>query len=216
MLRFRFALAAMLLLAACEEDRITECIAPPPPDPPDIMRTLAYSYQTRNLELFATLLAHDPDRNVDYIHSSCDTVLGSTTWGYIEEIRFHQRLFHPEDVPPGDPPAPPEFWGSLSLHLTQLEPFQERPDLYSTHGGADGKLDPPIWKALDARYGIELFMDTQGDTDYQLSSEVNFIVIEDRAKRRDEPGKFLLLAWEELCNPMPLTAAGLGSHPRAP
>jgi hypothetical protein len=213
----RVALATMLFLAGCEEDRITECIfCPPPPDPPNIMRSLAYSYQTRNLELFASLLAHDPDRNADYIHSSCDTVLGSTTWGYDEEICRHKRLFHPEDPRPGDPPVPPEDWlRSLSVNLIQLERFQERSDLYSTNGGADGKLDPAIWKATDARYGVDLFIDTQGETDYQLSSEATFIVIEDRAKRRDDPGKFLLLAWEELCNPVPLRAADLGSHPGA-
>ena len=210
------ALAAVLFLTGCEDDQVTDCLCPPPP-PIDIMAALSLSYQNRDLELFASLLAHDPDRNAEYIHVSCDSTLGSTAWGYDEEICRHKRLFHPEDPCPGDPPASPEDWLlSLSLHLTQLEPFQERSDLYSTNGGADGKLDPAIWKATDARYDVGLFVDTAGDTDYQQTSEPNFIVIEDRTKRRDEPGKFLLLSWEEICNPKPFPAAGLGSHPRAP
>jgi hypothetical protein len=189
------AVAALLFFAGCKDEPTP--ISPPPIPPVDIIRALSYSYQYRDLQLFTSLLAHDPDRNAEYIHASCDT-----SWGYDEEIRRHRRLFHPEVTEPGDPPVPPELWTrSLSLNLTQLAPFQERSDLYSTNGGADGRLDPAIWKAMDARYGVDLSVDTAGDTDYQTNGEVNFVVIEDLTKRADARGKFLLLSWEDLCGP---------------
>ena len=200
------ALAALLLVAGCEEDRTP--VEPPHIEVP-IMAPLLLAYRYGDLGLLASFLAHDPDRNAEYIHASCDT-----TWGYDEEIRRHRQLFHPEDTLPGEPPVPPELWiNSLSLNLVQLEPFQERQDLYSANGGADGKLDPAIWMAWDARYDVDLFVETVVGPDYQITSEVNFVVIEDRTKRTGERGKFLLLSWEEVCvspPPWPADAASRG------
>jgi len=201
----------LLLVAGCDDDRTI--VAPPriPPVRQDIIAALSYCYQFRDLKLFSSLLAHDPDRNAEYIHAACDT-----TWGYDEEIRRHRRLFHPEDTLPGEPPVPPELWvNSLSLNLTQFEPFQERQDLYSANGGADGKLDPTIWRAWDACYSVELFVETVGEAspDYQITSEANFTIIEDRTKRVGERGKFLLLSWEDVCDsppPWPADAAPRG------
>ena len=174
--------------------------------PEALIRAFTAAYAMRDYDRFRSLLAHDPARNADYLFFLGEpTPGGETSWGYTEEARIHQRMFEPQNTPPGDPPVPPERWlSSISINLAQLEPFQERTDLYSAGGGADGKLDPAIWSALDARYGANVFFDTQGEnsTDFQVTGEANFVVIEDKSKEIGDPGKFLIYIWEDLQSPV--------------
>ena len=164
------------------------------------VQALANSYRRRDLDLFAALLANDPSRNAEFLFLLSEpTDVGETQWGYTEEVRLHQRMFHPEDVPPGDPPVSSDLWmQGLTITLTPQEQFSERLDLYSENGGLDGKLDPALWRAMDARYSTYVFFDLTG-VDYKVDGdEANFVVIEDLSKSGGEPGRFLLYIWEDL------------------
>jgi len=197
-----------VLLAACaDETQPPGCDpCPPPPDtlsPGDLVHGLAIAYQTRNYELFASLLAHDPDRNADYLYLQADsTGLGQTAlWGYGEEVRIHRRMFRPEDPLPGEAPVHADLWlSSITVHLTPKTSWEERTDLYSADRGADGKLDPAVWKAVEAAYSADLLLDTQSEVDYQIRATEIFVVIEDLTRQMGAPGKFLLLSWTDLCS----------------
>jgi hypothetical protein len=202
-----FQALALLFLSGCifsPEQKTPEPIKQPEiKKPEDVIGTLKYAYQVMNSKVFVSILANQPERgNAAYLFFLSEpTDLGETNWGYTEEARIHQRMLDPEDTPAGDPPVPPERWlSSISINLTQLTPFQERTDLYSTSVpvGADGKLDPAIWIARDSRYGTDVFFDTQGENDFQVTGEANFVVIEDKTKQVGDSGKFLLYIWEDL------------------
>lgn len=201
-----FQALALLLLSGCIFSPEQKTIEPPKPPaitkPEDVIKNLSFAYQFENYNLLASLLANDAARHAAYLFLLSDpTEQGETQWGYVEEVRIHRRMFKPEDTLPGETPVPPELWlSSVSINLNPLTPFQERTDLYSTNGGADGKLDPAVWIARDARYGTNVFFETQGDQspDFQVTGEANFVVIEDKTKQIGDPGKFLLLTWEDL------------------
>jgi len=204
-----FQALALLFLSGCifspEQKTIEPPKAPTIKKPEDVISSLSFAYQYRNLDLLQSLLANDPARHAEYLFLLSDpTDQGETQWGYVEEVRIHRRMFKPEDTLPGETPVPPELWlSSISIHLTQSAPFQERTDLYSANGGADGKPDPAIWKISDARYGTDVFFETQGDQspDFQVTGEANFVVIEDKTKQIGDPGKFLLYNWEDIKPP---------------
>ncbi len=198
------ALAALLAPSGCKDESII--IEPPTLDycvgsSRCVINTLERAYQLRDDELFASLLANDTASNAEFrflIDAPMDS--GGASWGYGEMVRTHQRFFHPESPHPGDTPIPAELWMQhLSVDLTPIEPFAERPDLYSQDGGADGKLDPARWRAADALYSVHAFVDMAGDTDYTVDASANFVVIEDRAKKPGEPGKYFLYIWEDIC-----------------
>ena len=197
---------ALLLLSGCifspEQKTVEPPKAPTIKKSEDVISSLSFAYRFENYNLFSSLLANDPARNAEYLFLLSDpTEQGETQWGYVEEVRIHRRMFKPEDTLPGETPVPPELWlSSVSINLTQLSPFQERTDLYTTNGG---KLDPAVWIARDSRYGTNVFFETQGDQspDFQVTGEANFVVIEDKTKQVGDPGKFLLYTWEDLKPP---------------
>ncbi len=193
-------LLAFLLLIACEEP---QKLAPQTPEPPsDLVAVLAQAYQTRDVELFASLLANDAAGHAEFVflfEAAHDS--GEKQWGRDEEIRLHRRMFHPELPAPGEPPLPANRWlDRIVIQFTPLEPFRERPDLYSENGGEDGKLDSRRWRAADARHATYMLFQGQ-DTDYLSRGESNFVVVEDLTKQAGDPGKFLLYMWEDLCRP---------------
>ncbi len=187
--------AACISILGCEDP-----ITPPPVEPAidsaeALIEALAHAYGTRDLELFISLLAHDPSANAGFVFSLSEpTDLGETSWGYDEEVRIHQRMFHPQTA---EPPLATDLWlDSLGVDLAMLDGFTERDDLYSANAGLDGKLDPQRWRAVQARYTTDLFLDLKG-TDYGVEGEANFVVIEDRSKSTGNAGKFLLLSWKD-------------------
>jgi len=193
---------ATCLAAGCIFSPTEEVIPPTPPPPIDseaaLIDALSRAYQTRDVDLLKSLLAHDPDRNADYFFVlSAPTDLGETQWGYTEEVRIHQRMFHPEAPPPGDPEVATDLWmQALTITLTKQENFAPREDLYSVTEG-DGKLDRNIWRVTDARYSTYVFFDLTG-TDYKVEGYANFVVLEDLTKVVGDPGKFLIYIWEDL------------------
>ena len=199
-----FQALALLFVSGCIFSPEEVVVPPPKPividSPEKVIAALSQAYQTRNPDLLASLLAHDPDRNANYLFYLSDpTPQGEDQWGYEEEVRIHRRMFKPEDPLPGEGPVPTELWlESVEIHLTAQRTFQERIDLYSTNGGVDGKLDPSIWKATDATYGTDVLFNTQSDTDYQVTGQANFVVIEDKTKHVGDAGKFLIYVWEDV------------------
>ncbi len=204
----------LLALATCVW---TGCIFSPetgviPPEPPpiiatpaDLIQALSRSYLTRDSALFASLLANEKvgNRKAEYLFFLSDPTTSETSWGYDEEVRIQKRMFHPESPDPGDPQVDSKLWlQSLQITLTPLESFGERGDLYSENHGLDGKLDPDIWKASDARYSTYVLFDL-AETDYKVEGEANFIVIEDKTKVVGDTGKFLIYYWEDLGSTTP-------------
>ncbi len=201
--------AAFVALALCFA---TSCIFSPeageiPPEPPptievaaDVIDALSRAYQQRDDKLFAKLLANDPENNAEYVFLlSAPTEQNETQWGYTEEVRIHQRMFHPEAPLPGDTPVPSDLWlQSLTITLTPVGAFTERTDLYTTDGGY---LDPAKWRASAAKYTTYLLFELAGEIDYRVEGEASFVVIEDRTKDIGDDGKFLLLIWEDLGSP---------------
>ncbi len=199
----RFGLLALLLPCACEEPQ--KIAAAPTTEPPaamgEVIASLSRAYLTRDIGLFASLLANDPDTNAEFVFLfDRTTSQGETDWDRSVELRLHQRMFHPEAVPPGDSPVPADLWlRTLTVDFTQLGAFRERLDLYSEDGGVDGKLDGKTWRAMAARFATYLLLDC-GENDFVVDTESSFVVIEDLTKGDDEPGKFLIYSWEELCS----------------
>ncbi len=199
----RLAHAAVLaaVLAGCgEEPQAPQSQAPAIDSPAAVVAALERAYQQRDPDLLAALLANDPDNNARYLFLLSEpSSTGETQWGYLEEVRIHQRMFHPESPGPGDRPVPVEFWlQALSINLTPNEIFSDRPDLYTDATPVPGPLDKNVWRAMDASYGTDLFFDLAGDTDYTVNGTANFVVIENLTKVVGEAGKFLLLIWEDV------------------
>ena len=150
---------ALLLAGACKKPQILVPQAPEPPS--DVVAALARAYQTRDVDLLASLLCSDPATNTEFafLFEPAHTN-GETQWGWDEETRLHRRMFHPELPAAGEPPLPPALWlDGIEITFTPLESFQERRDLYSENGGVDGKLDPQRWRAVDARHATYMLFD---------------------------------------------------------
>ena len=175
----------------------------PPPQEPDspaaVISALERAYAQRNPVLLQSLLANEHGANADYLFLLSEpSYPGEMQWGYAEEARIHQRMFRPDQLPPGDAAVPSELRvQSITITLTPIEEFQERSDLYSANGGDDGKLNPQKWYAVDARYATYVYWDLAA-SDYKIEGEANFVVIEDLAKQVGDAGKFLLYIWEDL------------------
>jgi len=215
MSRVRETIHRTALLAALASVAITGCIFSPkedvlPPPPPIVINSegalidaLEQAYQTRNFTNFVKLLANDPDRNAEYLFLLSEPAEGDITqWGFQTEARVHRRMFEPQNTTPGELPVPNDLWlQSVDINLTPQAEFSERTNLYSMDGGADGKLDPRIWRATSARYSTDVFFTMQGELDFQVQGQADFVVIEDLTKTDGAAGQFLLLIWEDLGTP---------------
>jgi hypothetical protein len=189
--------ATALVVAGCEDDPVVPPEPPPIDSPEDLIQTLSRAYQQRDPDLFASILANDTSHNAEFLFLLSDpTPDNETQWGYVEEARIHQRMFRPHAPPPGDPPVPPEIWlQSLTITLTLEAEFAERTDLYTSEGGY---LDRAKWRANSATYSTYLLFELAGDTDYRIEGRADFVVIDDLEKDTGDPGKFLILIWEDL------------------
>lgn len=204
----RIALFAALIPAL-----MTGCIFSPeqdpntdPPEAPkviaspaDLVQTLALAYRTQNIDMFTGLLANDVENKAEYLFILDPSAeAGDPQWGYEVEVKVHQRMFEPQDTPPGQLPVPLELWlESISITLTADNSFSERTDLYESTQNPTG-LNPAKWKATDAIYSTDVLFDLQGGTDFQVTGNANFVVIEDLTKEVGDEGKFLLLTWNDL------------------
>jgi len=169
-----------------------------PPDPiqnaAEAIQALTEAYRTEDYHDFAALLAND----YAYFLNAPDPETGETQYDRATELRIHQRLFDPANIPPGDP-LPPSAVGlqQVSIAMSQQSDFTERQDLY-TNATPPGPLDPTRWIATEATYDASVFLQMQGETDYQLNGRCQFIVLENRTKAIGDAGKFTIYHWVDL------------------
>jgi len=169
-----------------------------PPDPienaAETIQALADTYRSKDYEAFAALLAND----YSYTYNEPDPETGVTQYDRATELRIHQRMFDPENIPPGDPPLPSDTWlQAVSITMSQQSGFAERADLY-TNATPPGPLDPTHWIATEATYGADVFLQLQGDRAFQVRGRCSFVVIEDRSKAIGDIGKFTIYRWVDL------------------
>ena len=209
------ALALVAALAtACADDPVTpsDPVSRFPIDSPDkVIEAVERAYQTRDYDLFKPLLANNAECNAEYLFILSEaTEEGETQWGYETELRAHRRMFEPQNTLPGELPVPNDLWlQSVDITLTRQADWTERTDLYSSDGGDDGLLDPTKWRAVSVVYSTDVFFSMAGEVDYQVTGQADFVVIEDLAKTGSEPGRFLLLIWEDLGAPGKTFARGV-------
>lgn len=184
------ALSAVLFLAGCifspdKKDIVTN---PPPTvirSAQDVIDTLEFAYQERDLEKFQSLLAPE------YQFFLANPEPGSdASWDYTEEVRIHRRMFRPQDTPFGEAPVPAEYWlQGINISLSPVTPWEA--------ATVDG-LDTDKWRATQARFSTYVYFDTQTDNDFKVEDEAVFTVIEDLTKPSGATGKFFLLWWQDV------------------
>ena len=169
-----------------------------PANPGETIDRLEAAYLDRDRTAFVRLLANDPEHAAEYVFRLAGNPTGESSWGYDVEARVHRRMFDPTDVAPGELEVPPEYWlQAISIDLTPVTPWFERPELYRSDLNPNG-LPREKWKVVDARYATHVFFDTQTDNDFLVEGEAIFTVIEDLEKSGAEPGRFLLLQWQDI------------------
>lgn len=164
--------------------------AGPPAKPEDIISALQDAYQKKDYDKFKSILSNEPGAEYSFILNQPDPITGETSWGLTEELRIHQRMFHPESPAPGDTPVDANLWlESVSIHLTLAQSaFTQRTDLGL----------PAVFKAWEAVYTTDVLFDLAGPTDYLVNGKANFIVIDNTSKQVGDTGKFLLYRWEDV------------------
>lgn len=193
---------ALLVLGCNSPTKQDPRIGPPPPPPPqsaeELIQALSKAYQQRDYVAFENLFPAPPD-SAPYLYFLSEPLPnGQTNWDLTEELRIHRRMFNPESPLPGETPVPQEIWlQSITITLTPLVDFAERPDLYRSPTNPNG-LNPDLWKATECVYQANLFFDTQSSTDFRVDGRENFVVIENLAKASGEDRKFLIYRWEDL------------------
>jgi hypothetical protein len=175
-----------------------------PESPGDVIDFLESAYREMDRTAFARLLANDPVHAAEFTFRLAANPTGETSWGYAEETRIHRRMFDSQNLEPGESEVPPEYWLQIILvSLTPITPWLERAELYRSETNPTG-LPPEKWKAVDARYSTHVFFETQTDNDFLVEGEAIFVVIEDLEKSGADPGRFLLLHWQDIDYGVPL------------
>src|SRR5678816_2943754 len=89
-----------------------------------VVSALAQAYNERDAAKLEALLSDEA--GASYLFFGTNDFLGK-----LEEDRIASRMFHPEDVPPGDPPVPLDLWLlDIDAEFKQLAAWTERSDLY--------------------------------------------------------------------------------------
>ena len=177
--------------------RFKSLYAPESP-PSTLIEALEDAYGRRDYESFAELFPEEED-GVTYLFILAEPLpIGQTNWDLAEELRIQRRMFRPESPLPGETPVPQELWlSSITITLTPIREFTERPDLYRSPANPNG-LDPERWQAVEAEYLADILFDTQSQTDYRVNGRENFVVAARRDRLQGVPGKYVLYRWEDL------------------
>jgi hypothetical protein len=83
----------------------------PNPQPPSVesatalVQELKDSYQARDYARFVNLFPEDAEAPYRFFLNE-PLPGGEASWDRTVELRIHQRMFTPNDTPPGDPPVP--------------------------------------------------------------------------------------------------------------
>lgn len=186
---------------------VAGCVASPVDDastgdPPEVsgaagaVERLARAYEQRDSNALSAVLVDQPARNAVFrFVPNASTHPGAHPWDVDHEIAIHQRMFAPEHME------------RIVISLRRVGRFSERHDLYSRDHGADGKLDPRDWSALDALFTTSVFFDTTGEDDFIVEQTANFVIVEDLTRSEEDASRFLILECEDLCRHEVRTAA---------
>jgi hypothetical protein len=183
------ALLAPVVLAGCLGEPIpvpTDTGEPPPPPTSEIglIGALQDAYSSRNYARFEALF----DQDFSYFESFGGERICRERW-----LCAHRRAFQASNIPPSEAPVAPELWlNSISIGIGLLSEFQEQPQYYQSSAADAGGLDPTRWRVTGADASVTILFETQGDTDYQVTSSARFVVTEDRTKAVGEIGKFTI------------------------
>ena len=198
----RLAIAAVATLAGplgcSDEDPVDAPLVPPfvARSEDQLLTALQDAYAHRDLHLFSEVIAIE-DGAVYEFHFP-DPPNGEAFWDATEELRMHRRLFEPENVLPGEPPASCPWLLHLVVAFERESPsWTERPEYYRSASNPGG-LDADRWRATGAIAQSECFVETASENDYRLESRSEFVVIEDRVKPLGAERKFLLYRWLDL------------------
>ena len=168
-----------------------ECL--PPCFPPSLpLSQVEGAIRARSYARFSTLF----DPGFLYV-ARMDS--GVVETGLHEWLRVWRRVMLPRDALPGDSPVPPDIRAvSIDVSLTQQADFQERKDLYRDPIRNPNGLDPARWVAAEATFGVDLFMATAGQADYQVRGPVKIVILTDLLAR-DACGyhPVLVYRWED-------------------
>lgn len=208
-------LTALVVLGCDSTDPSAPSATQPvvPTSPEELIQNLALAYRTCNYAAFENLFP-DADDNAPYLHDLSEPLPnGQTFWDLTEELRIFRRMCNPENPLPGETPVPQYLWlQSITITLTQIGSFFERPDLYESPANPDG-LDSNVWKAMECTYRVDVLFDTQSTTDYRVDGRVNFVVIEHLSKASGADRKFLIYRWVDLgCSAAATAGSPAGAH----
>jgi hypothetical protein len=193
-----------LLVVGCGDDPVTPKVEPQatPKSADELIAFFETAYLTRNQEAFARLLANDPTHAAEFTFFLAWSPTGESSWRYGEETRIHRRMFTGQPGP-GEEEVPSEYrLQAIDISLTKVTDWAEPLGIYSDTN-PEG-LAREKWKAVEARFWTHVFFDTQTDMDFLVEGEAIFVVIEDLEKSGAEPGRFLLLEWQDIDESVPL------------
>ena len=205
-----FALGLVLTLAGCKDRRIIRCdtcprliVYPAITSEATLIANFEAAYQRRDYDKLKALFSN-PTQPIPaqpaYRFFLSEPTPTHPSWGYTEEMRIHRRMFKPQDPLPGETPVDPDLWlQSVDIRLTLQTDFVERADLYRSPSNPDG-LDSARWRATEGVYATSVFFQLAGNTDFMVNGHANFVVIEDKTKTNDDPGKWLIYRWEDLAH----------------
>jgi len=198
--RWALAAAAGLLgiLGCADEGPVETPVAPPfvARSEDDVLAVLQTAYAHEDLQLLSALLAIEEGAAYEF-HFPDPLPDGTSSWGAVEELRAHRRLWQPENALPGE--APTCSWlVHLDATFARESPrWTERTELYRSDANPAG-LDPERWRATGATVQSDCSVETQAETDYGFESRSEVVVIEDRSKSPGTEGKYLLFRWYDL------------------
>jgi hypothetical protein len=157
------------------------------------VQALSDAYRTRSYVRLASLF-HDDFR---FIPAPDSTDPGAPIeWGRTEELRIHRRIFEPQNIPPSETPLSPELWPvAISITISQLHAFEERPEYYLPANPSG--LDPVRWKVWGADFTASLLVETQGGTHHLYGGVQWFVVAQDLARPAGDSGWLQIYRWQD-------------------
>lgn len=182
------AVSIVLASAGCNSifSPCVECNRPPPLPPPppwapinpdELVEFLKVVYQRKDADAMPRVLHPDFEFVLNAAASE-----GTTSWDADAELRIHRRMFRPEAIPAAGPPLRSELWVvSVDIVLTAITNWEPLPD--------------STLELVHTFYNATVFFETQGEVDFRVESQQEFVVSIDRTKEHGQAGRFLLYRW---------------------
>jgi hypothetical protein len=162
---------------------------------PGLVAQFADAYRRRDTVAFDAILAHGDGAEYRFEAPGRGPDGGDVNWDAVEESRLQRRMFNPDLRIPSEPPV---SWQrrlqSSQVSLQAQGGWAERADLYRSEANPLG-LDRSRWRAAGTTFVVDAWFKNRILQTYHVAGEIEFVVIEDRAKAAGQPGKYLLYRW---------------------